>query len=309
MIIYKAKTSPTEQGILKMDTISINKKNKSSVLVFSLVSLFIFTANTGCESKVAEVAATGVIDKTTTDYKIKAQNEFDEKISLLQSKVSRIRETVLAIQKNMNIKSLVPLSVFDLISEANLKIQDELVTVKSKTLSIKGSFYLKSELLAEECKEIGYHLSSDSIYPLTEINYALSSCQTDGAYLPAIKVTFSENKVQFQIVDSNLKKLLPFNSIKEKIPGCEFGSNPDRTTSCSNIQIGETKENYWFGDIFSDGITKITITAFAKDTYQLTYVGEIVISADGSISKFQIIPVKPMDTQNSSDEENPDDET
>ena len=242
----------------------------------------------GCESKVTESAASGFVDSTTSEYKIKAQNDFEEKIALLQEKIERAKIAVILAQKSLNIKSIVPLSILDVISEANIKLQDELLNLKSKNISIYNEFKLNLNILTDDCKKINSHISSDSVYPMNQLNYALSSCYTIAEYLPVLKVNFLEKGIDFKVNNENFKRLFSLETIKDKILECHFAADSSGMTACYNIVFAVTTNEIWYADLQSIEKTYISVTAVNSKDGLVSYTGKIVIGANGAIESVKV---------------------
>lgn len=242
-----------------------------------------FVSIISCESKVNEGSADGFAGVNTADYKAKVQRELDKKIEQLQLYVTSTKQVIANIQSIIKVEELKILSIFDVIEQINEKAQNDIIKFKNQNLFEEGEFMVKTPLLNEPCQNFSYQLVSESIEPISEINYSLKSCYYNSEYLNVITAKYSETQVEVSFNDQNLKKILPPEVIESKISNCTFSKDPSVPTTCKDIMFAQSADLVWFMDIVSQAETQVSIHGISKKTGNLVYDWKALISKDGKV--------------------------
>lgn len=254
--------------------------NTKKILILIMASMVL---TTGCESKNNEKSPAGFRDATTTEYKVAAQTQLDEKINRLQSYISQFKQLVGAVQSAIKSEDLTAFSIFDVIYQLNTKMQNQMPRLQNEKLFIQGNFSLKSKLLPERCQQFGYTVTSESLAPLSELSYAIKSCYTDPEILNVVTARFKNTDVSLQFNDENLKRLIPKDILQPNITECQFSNRTTEPSVCKNVMFAQSKNLIWFADLISQGRTEISFQGISKKSGAVVYVGQIAISANGKI--------------------------
>lgn len=258
---------------------------KKSLLIAVTVCAAILT---GCESKVSEREAEGFNDNTTAEYRVQAQTELDNRVNQLQNYVSKTKQLIETVQAVITSEKLASMSLFDVIYQVNSKIQNQMPRLKNEKLYVYGQFELATSLLTEECKKFRYTLTAESVSPLNELNYGMTSCYANTNYLNVITVKFDGPRMDIEFNDQNLKQILPPKILYPQITECSFSSDSSEATVCKDIMFAQSTNLVWFADLVSQGRTEVSVRGLSKKSGTLIYEGKVKLSAKGKIDDVSI---------------------